>query len=183
MHGLSCRTLPCSTTRHVACLLDTLPEAVEKLEWYALRLKIETFHKIMKPCCKADEARLRTAERLVKFLALVAVVSGRVFWLTMSARAQPDGDPSEVLTVSEITGLAAIEAARSTPKLKSRTLQAYLQQIARLGGYLARTREPPPLNHRHLARLHPPSRHHNRYANHQTAKLWVIERQAGRLLN
>ena len=28
--------------------MDTLPEAVEKLEWYALRLKIETFHMIMK---------------------------------------------------------------------------------------------------------------------------------------
>lgn len=99
-------------------------------------------------------AHRRTAS---KFLALVAVVSGRVFWLTMSASAQPDGDPSEVLTVSEITGLAAIEAARSTPKLKSRTLQAYLQQIAKLGGYLARTCGPSPGNTviwRGFTRLH-----------------------------
>ncbi len=40
--------------------------AIEKLRWYALRWKIEVFHKILKSGCRAEEARLRTAERLVK---------------------------------------------------------------------------------------------------------------------
>ena len=40
--------------------------AVEKLRWYAPRWKIEVFHKILKSGCKAEDARLRTAERLVK---------------------------------------------------------------------------------------------------------------------
>jgi hypothetical protein len=122
-----------------------------------MRWKIETFHKIMKSGCKAEEARLRTAERLVKFLALVVVVSWRIFWLTMSARAHPDGDPSEVLTTSEITALDEINAARPTQRLKNKTLHDYMLQIAKLGGYLARTRDPPPGNTviwRGLARLH-----------------------------
>ena len=47
-------------------LLTDLPvrtrqEAVEKLDWYAQRWKIETFHKILKSGCKAEEAKLRTA--------------------------------------------------------------------------------------------------------------------------
>lgn len=137
--------------------VTTLQEAIEKLQWYAMRWKIETFHKIMKSGCKAEEARLRTAERLVKFLVLVAVVSWRIFWLTMSACAHPDGDPCEVLTTSEITALDEIDAARPTKRLKNRTLHDYMLQIARLGGYLARTRDPPPGNTviwRGLARLH-----------------------------
>jgi hypothetical protein len=49
-------------------LLADLPvlsclDAIEKLEWYALRWKIETFHKILKSGCRAEEAKLRTAER------------------------------------------------------------------------------------------------------------------------
>ena len=39
-------------------------EAIEKLGWYARRWQIELFHKILKSGCRAEETRLRTAERL-----------------------------------------------------------------------------------------------------------------------
>ncbi|MGC9271287.1 MAG: hypothetical protein ACP5E6_14170, partial [Acidiphilium sp.] len=39
-------------------------DAIEKLQWYALRWKIEVFHKILKSGCKAEDAKLRTAQRL-----------------------------------------------------------------------------------------------------------------------
>ena len=39
-------------------------QAIEKLDWYAMRWKIETFHKVLKSGCKAEEALLRTADRL-----------------------------------------------------------------------------------------------------------------------
>ena len=50
-------------------LLTNLPvqsraEAIEKLDWYAMRWKIETFHKILKSGCKAEDSKLRTADRL-----------------------------------------------------------------------------------------------------------------------
>ena len=38
----------------------TYEAAIEKLHWYALRWKIEVFHKILKSGCRAEEARLRT---------------------------------------------------------------------------------------------------------------------------
>lgn len=55
-------------------LLTDLPvrsrnEAAEKLDWYAQRWKIETFHKILKSGCRAEEAKLRTAERLANLIA------------------------------------------------------------------------------------------------------------------
>jgi hypothetical protein len=42
--------------------------AIEKLQWYAMRWKIETFHKIMKSGCRAEQSKLRTAARLVNLL-------------------------------------------------------------------------------------------------------------------
>ena len=137
--------------------VSDLATAIEKLDWYALRWKIEIFHKIMKSGCRAEDARLQTAERLVKLLALIAVVSWRIFWITMSARARPDAKPETALTPVEIETLDRIDAARSKPRILRRTLASYLLQIAMLGGYLARTRDPPPGNMvvwRGLARLH-----------------------------
>lgn len=92
--------------------VDDLSAAVEKLGWYALRWKVEVFHKVMKSGCRAEEVRLETADRLAKFLALVAVVSWRIFFVTMSARAKPDAAPESVLTFAEITALDRIDGNR-----------------------------------------------------------------------
>jgi hypothetical protein len=53
-------------------------EAIEKLNWYALRWKIEVFHKIMKSGCKAEDSKLRTAERLVNLIATFCIMSWRI---------------------------------------------------------------------------------------------------------
>src|SRR5579872_5052260 len=65
-------------------LLTDLPvasprEAVEKLDWYAQRWKIETFHKILKSGCKVEEAKLRTAERRLLQIADKALVKDEGF--------------------------------------------------------------------------------------------------------
>ncbi len=62
--------------------------AVDKLHRYAMRRKIEVFHKILKSGCRVEEARLRTAERLVRLIAVFCLLSWRVFWLTMIARSR-----------------------------------------------------------------------------------------------
>ena len=134
-----------------------LAGAIEKLNWYALRWKVEVFHKVVKSGCRAEDSRLQTAERLVKFLALITVVSWRIFFVTMSARAKPDAPPDTVLTTGEIRALDCMDAVRSKPRLRCRTLSEYLLQIAMLGGYLARNHDPPPGNMvvwRGLTRLH-----------------------------
>ena len=66
--------------------------AIEKLRWYALRWKIEVFHKVVKSGCRAEAARLRTAERLVKLIAVFCVLSWRVFWMTMLNRSAPSAE-------------------------------------------------------------------------------------------
>jgi len=126
-----------------------LAATVEKLNWYALRWKLETYHKVLKSGCQAEQARLRTAERLTNLLAVLCVVGWRVFWLTMVSRATPDAPAESALTKPEIELLDRL-AARATPtgelRAPQRTISHYLVQIAKLGGYLARAQDPPPGN-------------------------------------
>lgn len=58
--------------------VGTSDEAVEKLQWYALRWKIEVFHKILKSGCRVEESGLRTAERLVRLVAVCCILSWRI---------------------------------------------------------------------------------------------------------
>jgi hypothetical protein len=126
--------------------IQSLKEAIEKLQWYALRWKIETFHKIMKSGCRAEQARLRTAERLVRLLSVFCILSWRVFWLTMINRAMPQAEPGLALTDVETELLDKLVPDRTGAPPTARTLSKYLTKIARLGGYLARASDPPPGN-------------------------------------
>jgi hypothetical protein len=120
--------------------------AVEKLRWYALRWKIEVFHKILKSGCKAEDARLRTAERLAKLIAVFCILSWRIFWMTMLNRSAPDATPELALTDIEIALLDRLVPDKAPAPPATRTLASCLTKIARLGGYLARAGDPPPGN-------------------------------------
>ena len=121
-------------------------EAIEKLEWYAMRWKIEVFHKILKSGCKAEESKLRTAERLVNLISVFCILSWRVFWMTMINRSAPEAPPSIALTATEIELLDRLVKDRGKTFLHRKTIGTYLIKIARLGGYLARATDPPPGN-------------------------------------
>jgi hypothetical protein len=119
-------------------------DAIEKLDWYALRWKIEVFHKILKSGCRAEEAKLRTAQRLANLIAVYCILSWRVFWMTMLNRSSPDALPALALTKAEIGLLDHLVKDGDRKPLRRRTLSHYLIKIARLGGYLARASDPPP---------------------------------------
>lgn len=142
-------------------LITTLPvrsraDAIEKLDWYAMRWKIKVFHKILKSGCKAEESKLRTADRLANLIALFCILSWRVFWLTMLNRTMPGAAPETALTENEIKVLDRVIPDPAAARRRRRTLSLYLTKLARLGGYLARASDPPPGNivmWRGLARL------------------------------
>ncbi|MEJ0050937.1 MAG: IS4 family transposase [Methylovirgula sp.] len=132
-------------------LLTNLPvksrkDTIEKLEWYAMRWKIEVFHKILKSGCKAEESKLRTAERLVNLIAVFCIVSWRVFWMTMLNRSTPNAPPQMAMTEIEIKLLDHLVKDRNGDSPRRKTLSHYVVKVARLGGYLARASDPPPGN-------------------------------------
>jgi hypothetical protein len=127
-------------------VVNSRQQALEKVQWYALRWKIEVFHKILKSGCRAEQARLRTASRLVNLLAVFCILSWRVFWLTMTNRIDLDADPELVFTDLELRILDRLVNDKTTAHLPQHGLSHYLIKLARLGGYLARSSDPPPGN-------------------------------------
>jgi hypothetical protein len=121
-------------------------EAIEKLEWYALRWKIEVFHKIMKSGCRAEDSKLRTAERLVNLIATFCIMSWRIFWMTMLNRSAAPSPPQAAITLLEIELLDYLVKDKNNRVPGRKTLSDYLIKIAQLGGYLARASDPPPGN-------------------------------------
>lgn len=123
--------------------ITSTKDAVEKLKWYALRWKIEVFHKILKSGCKAESSKLRAAERLTKLIAIYCILSWRIFWMTMLNRVCQDAPPKLALTEMEIGILDRLVKDSRGPE---KNLSHYIIKIARLGGYLARASDPPPGN-------------------------------------
>ena len=120
-------------------------DAIETLDWYAMRWKIETFHKILKSGCKAEESKLRTADRLTNLIAVFCILSWRVFWMTMINRTTLGESAQMALTQTEIEVLDQLIKDREKTELAS-PLTRYLVKLAQLGGYLARASDPPPGN-------------------------------------
>jgi hypothetical protein len=121
-------------------------DAIEKLRWYAMRWKIEIFHKVLKSGFKAEEVRLRAAERIVNMLAILCILSWRVFWVTMMNRAMPDTTPELAFTPTETYLLDQLVSDSPSATQTGNSLSLYLTKLARLGGYLARAKDPPPGN-------------------------------------
>ena len=121
-------------------------DAIEKINWYAMRWQIETFHKILKSGCRAEDSRLRTADRLTNLIAIYCIVSWRIFWMTMLNRADPDSSAELAFTDSEIEALDRLQPDRESWVPQPKTLSRYLTKLAKLGGYLARKTDPPPGN-------------------------------------
>jgi hypothetical protein len=119
-------------------------EAIEKLDWYSMRWKIETFHKVMKSGCKAEESKLRTAERLTNLMAIFCIIAWRVFWLCMINRISPDSTAKTVFTETEMRLLDHLISVKN--KSQKKTIKKYLTLLAKLGGYLDRSHDPPPGN-------------------------------------
>jgi hypothetical protein len=126
--------------------VKTLKEAIEKLNWYAMRWKIEVFHKILKSGCKAETFKLRTSERLVNLISLFCIVGWRVFWLTMLYRAEPELPPAIALNATETSLLDELIKTKPANSSTTPTISDYVIKIARLGGYLNRASDPPPGN-------------------------------------
>jgi hypothetical protein len=126
--------------------VKSLKQAIEKLIWYAMRWKIEVFHKILKSGCKAEESKLRSSERLVNLIAIFCIIGWRVYWLTMLHRAEPDLPPAIALDTTEVYLLDELVKTKPGRSYRRATISNYIIKIARLGGYLNRASDPPPGN-------------------------------------
>ena len=89
-------------------------DAVEKLEWYALRWKIETFHKIMKSGCRAEDSLLRTAQH--RTFGIRYSVRGMTDWLHRQGFTfhQPCGVPAKADVAAQRAFIAEYDKIKAS---------------------------------------------------------------------
>jgi len=131
-------------------LLTNIPVTMEeqallKISWYRRRWSIEEFHKILKSGCIVEDCRLQTAERLKRYIALLCIIAWRIFWMVHISRADPLAPEELVLTKTEIMKICSLNRFSNKKLSPNRmTVRQAIVAIASLGGYLARTLDPPP---------------------------------------
>ena len=124
-------------------LLTTLPvtsfeDAVEKINWYSRRWRIERFHYVLKSGCGIEELQFQTLDRLKKAIALYSLVAWGILWLNYQARETPEASCAVILEKHEWHALYCI--ANNTPILPETppTLEEAVRLIGKLGGHLGR---------------------------------------------
>ena len=122
----------------------TLEDALEKIQWYCYRWRIEMFHKVLKSGLKVEDCRLETAKRLIRYLTVMSIVAWRLFWMTFISRVSPKISCMTLFKNNEWKILfAKINPNKKIPK-RPPTLKSCIVWIAQLGGFLARKNDGEP---------------------------------------
>ena len=118
--------------------IQNIDQALEKIEWYCLRWRIETWHKIIKSGLKVEDCRLSTSERLIRYLAVMSIVAWRIFWITLVARVSPNVPCYLFLNDIEWKILfSKLNHGKNIPGHPPTVKQSVIW-IAQLGGFLSR---------------------------------------------
>ena len=116
----------------------SLDEAVEKVNWYIHRWKIERFHYILKSGCEIEKLQNRTAERLQKLILVYSIISVRILGMTYLARQCPEEPCTMFLEEEEWKVLYCIANRTSTAPQTAPTIKEAVSYLAQLGGFLGR---------------------------------------------
>lgn len=132
-------------------LVTTLPvtsleEATQCVKWYLHRWLIERFHFTLKSGCRLEHQQFECLQNVQRAVATFSVVAWRVLWLTHEAREHPDMPCTTVLQTCEWQALHAAVHRRHPQPMPGQppSLRETVRMIARLGGFLGRTRDGEP---------------------------------------
>ncbi|MBF0208446.1 MAG: IS4 family transposase [Oligoflexia bacterium] len=117
--------------------VNNFEEAEEKVKWYSLRYRIETFHKILKSGLKVEDCRLETADRLIRYLTVMSVIAWKIFWITLIGRSNPKLSCTKFIGEDWKILYAKFYHTMNFPK-KPLDAKEAIHLIARLGGFLDR---------------------------------------------
>lgn len=130
-------------------LLTSVPvtaanEALERLEWYAVRWGIEQWHRVLKGGCSIEKRQLESFERLRRLLTVYAVIAWRILYATMLARLVPNMACTAILNDDEWQALYCRIHHCPTPPATAPPLRQAIRWIAQLGGFMARASDGEP---------------------------------------
>jgi len=119
--------------------VDEFSDSQTIIDFYRARWTIEDWHKVLKTGCRIEERQLETWERMEVLLSVYSVIAWKVLALREPARGKSHYTPDVLLTETERSILET-----KFPELTDSGLKAYAIAIAKIGGYLDRSSDPPP---------------------------------------
>jgi hypothetical protein len=117
--------------------ITSFKSALEKIKFYEMRWQIEIYHKVIKSGCRVEDIRLRTADRISRYLAVMTIIAWRIYWMGQVSRNAPELAPSAVITKKEKKALRLYCKKKQFPSPQN--ANDHVRVMARLGGFLART--------------------------------------------
>lgn len=121
--------------------IESKTQAIQALEWYKQRWKIELYFKIIKSGFRAEESKLRTADRITRLLSIFCILAWRVHWITFLQREAEEISPMVAFDKVELKIIGSYFS-----KSHYKSLQEVIRDLARLGGHLGRQTDSPPGN-------------------------------------
>ena len=76
--------------------ITSATDAEQCLRWYALRWRIEDWHRVLKSGCRIEDLGHETAERLRRAIAINLIIAWRIMLMTLLSREVPEL-PAEIL--------------------------------------------------------------------------------------
>jgi hypothetical protein len=114
------------------CLVDTLTDAFERIDWYERRWIIEEYHKGMKTGCGIETLQFETITRLEPAIALISAVATTLLRLRDAARA-PDADQRPATDVVDPIYVEALSSCYPGRLKGTPTVLKFYLHVARLG--------------------------------------------------
>ncbi len=120
-------------------------DAVEVVRGYAMRWRIEEFHRAWKSGhCDIESSQLRSVDAVQRWGAITAAVAARAEHLKLRSRAEPDLPATEELTRNEVDAAILLSKTRNHRLGDNLTLHQAVELIARVGGYIGKRSGGPP---------------------------------------
>jgi hypothetical protein len=128
------------TTHPIATHADVL----EVVRAYALRWRVEEFHRTWKRgLCRVEDTQLRSRSAIFKWATILATVATRAMRLTQLARTTPDAPASSELSRTELRALFALREPKGVRSGDPVTLAQAVRWLADIGGYTGPWNGPP----------------------------------------
>ena len=118
----------------------TLEQAWERVDWYGSRWLAEDYHQCLKSGCRIEQRQLQTVDGLFRLLGLLSPLAVRLLQVRACAREDPERPANAVIEPL----MLAVLAQRTGGSPLTMTVGTFWTEVARLGGYLARSHDGPP---------------------------------------
>lgn len=113
-------------------------EALERINWYKLRWRIEEYFRVLKSGCKIEDCRLATKERLQKLIAIKSIIAFKILYLTKVSLSHPMESCTKILSNEEWKALYLREHQVSILPGKPPNIKQAIIWLGKLGGFMNR---------------------------------------------